>query len=134
MPALRLLLLEEVIEPGFGCADAARGVFGNAVLEREESTEVRLFPIRDVLRDVLLALVVRGRVPVLAVLAAVHVDAAVRARIGALELHIEDDLVLALVAEMPLFLDLRNPAHDLTKPPTPLDVAHHALILDLPGP
>src|SRR5580704_15832170 len=105
------LLLEERVELRPGRRDAGGRILRRAVLEGEEGAEVRLLPVGDVLRDVLLALVVRGNVPVLAVLAAVEVDAAVGAGVGALELDLELQLVLALVAEVALLLDLRHPAH-----------------------
>jgi len=56
----------------------------------------------------LLALVVGAYVPELAILAAVQVRAAVGAQIGSLHLDLKNYFVVALVAEMVLFLDLWN--------------------------
>src|SRR4051794_31628045 len=108
MPLTALLLLEKILELRFRSVDLGGRILGHPVLEGEEGAVVRLLAIRDVLGDVLLALVVRRRIPVLAVLAAVQIDGAVRAGVGPLELHVEGELSLALVAEMPLLLDFRD--------------------------
>src|SRR5512132_3019885 len=110
-----LLLLEEAVELGPRAGDSSAMVLGYTVLEGEERAEIRLLPVRYVLGDMLFALVVRGRIPVLAVLAALQINAAVRAGVRPLELDLEDQLVLALVAEVPLLLDLGHPAHAIPR-------------------
>jgi len=99
-----MALFEKIVQFGL-CRAVILGVV-RSVFECEMATVVGSFAIGDVLGNVFFALVVRRRIPILTIAAAVHVLRAVWALIGTLHLDaLEVDFIATFKTKMMSFFD-----------------------------